>query len=417
MTDNKVIAVVEKLQEVLKKDEFESFESDFQKAEEDGDKIEVLTKTVDKVLEKNKDGALKLDKDTKALLGSVTKKVDYSSNALKVISELGLILFVASVGFIAGPTFFSNLKKNFKSYILLGAIIILSGGLASLLCFYLGKVTGGIGSYTSEEFISMIVGLMAGALTSTPAFSAATDTAGTVGEGLSDIVSAGYGISYLFGVVGVVLFVQLMPKLLKADMNKERALIVGADTGTKKQETERKLIEMDDFGIMPLALAALIGILIGKIDFGGFFSLGNTGGVLIACLIFGHFGRIGKFSLMPKVQTLKVFREFGLALFLIGAGVPGGMNFVANVKPIFFVYGMIITIIPMFLGYLFARYVLKLPLLNNLGSITGGMTSTPALGTLINVSGTESVASAYAATYPIALILVVLVAKFLFAIA
>lgn len=337
--------------------------------------------------------------------------VNYADKALKVISDLGLILFVAAVGFIAGPTFFSNLKKNFKSYILLGAIIILAGGLAALLCFWIER---GITDSTAEESISMIVGLMAGALTSTPAFSAATDTAG---EELSGIVSAGYGISYLFGVVGVVLFVQLMPKIMKADMNRERELLMASDAGSKKKENEKKLIEMDDFGIMPVALAALIGILIGKVDFGGFFNLGNTGGVLIACLIFGFIGHVGRFSLTPKVQTLKVFREFGLMLFLIGAGIPGGMNFVKNVKAIYFLYGMIITILPMIIGFLFAKYVLKLPLLNNLGSITGGMTSTPALGTLINVSGTESVASAYAATYPIALILVVLVAKFLFAIA
>ena len=57
--------------------------------------------------------------------------------------------------------------------------------------------------------------------------------------------------------------------------------------------------------------------------------------------------------------------------------------------------------------------MLKLSLLNNLGSITGGMTSTPALGTLISVSGTDEVASAYAATYPIALLAVVLVSQFL----
>jgi putative transport protein len=39
------------------------------------------------------------------------------------------------------------------------------------------------------------------------------------------------------------------------------------------------------------------------------------------------------------------------------------------------------------------------------------MTSTPALGTLINVSGTEDVASAYAATYPFALIAVVVASQ------
>jgi putative transport protein len=130
-------------------------------------------------------------------------------------------------------------------------------------------------------------------------------------------------------------------------------------------------------------------------------------------LVFGHFGRIGKIGLMPKTSTLKVFRELGLMLFLIGAGIPGGADFVEFFDIMYFVYGVIMTIIPMIIGFLFAKYVLKLSLLNNLGSITGGMTSTPALGTLINTAGTEDVAAAYAATYPIALIAVVLVSQFL----
>ena len=69
------------------------------------------------------------------------------------------------------------------------------------------------------------------------------------------------------------------------------------------------------------------------------------------------------------------------------------------------------TILPMIIGFIIAKNVLKLPLLNNLGSITGGMTSTPALGTLINMAGTEDIASAYAATYPVALIAVVLASQ------
>ena len=66
-----------------------------------------------------------------------------------------------------------------------------------------------------------------------------------------------------------------------------------------------------------------------------------------------------------------------------------------------------------FISFILAKFALKLPLLNNLGSITGGMTSTPALGTLISTAGTEDVAAAYAATYPVALIAVVLVSQFL----
>ena len=66
------------------------------------------------------------------------------------------------------------------------------------------------------------------------------------------------------------------------------------------------------------------------------------------------------------------------------------------------------TLIPMIIGFFIAKKFMKIPLLNNLGSITGGMTSTPALGTLISTAGTEDVASAYASTYPIALVLIVL---------
>ena len=103
-------------------------------------------------------------------------------------------------------------------------------------------------------------------------------------------------------------------------------------------------------------------------------------------------------------------------MFLIGAGVSGGAKFVQYFEPVYFLYGALLTLVPMVIGYVFAKFVLKMPLLNNLGSITGGMTSTPALGTLINVAGTDEVAAAYAATYPIALVLVVLAAKLLVAV-
>ena len=44
---------------------------------------------------------------------------EFSKNFLKIIENLGLIMFVTSVGFIAGPNFFSSLKKKLKSYALL----------------------------------------------------------------------------------------------------------------------------------------------------------------------------------------------------------------------------------------------------------------------------------------------------------
>lgn len=345
-----------------------------------------------------------------------TQLPDYTTNALKVIENMGLILFVSSVGFIAGPKFFSNMKKNFKSYVFLGLVIIVAGGLAAVGCIYAGKL---MGETDMEKLSAIMSGLFAGALTSTPAFSAAKASVAT--PELEQLVSVGYGIAYIFGVIGVVLFVQLMPKVLKANMEEERAKLVVDKGGAVAKKETGKLIELDDFGIAPFAIAAVIGVVIGMIKIplsgaglnGTTFSLTTTGGCLLASLVFGHFGKVGKINLMPSTTTLKVFRELGLMLFLIGAGIAGGARFVQEFKISYFVYGVIITILPMIVGFLFAKYVLKLPILNSLGSITGGMTSTPALGTLIHVAGTEDVAAAYAATYPIALVAVVFVSQFI----
>ena len=342
---------------------------------------------------------------------------DFSSG-LTLIESFGLILFVTSVGFIAGPKFFGNFKRNFKSYVLLGLIIILAGGLSAAGCIGLGEVVG-YGSNIQEQdgFVAMIVGLLSGSLTSTPAFSAAK---ATVAEEYQALVSVGHGIAYIFGVIGVVLFVQLIPKLTRANMDEERAKLVIKEEGEKKSIVG-KLFEIDHMGIAAFSLAAILGTFLGQVKIplssaglsGTCFSLTTTGGCLLTSLIMGHFSRIGKVSIMPANTTLKLFRELGLVLFLVGAGIPGGAEFVENFDAMYFVYGIIMTICPMIIGFLFAKYVLKLSLLNNLGSLTGGMTSTPALGTLIGTAGTEDVAAAYAATYPIALIAVVLVSQFL----
>ncbi len=434
--------------------------------------------------------------------------VDISSNALKIVENLGLIFFIGSVGFISGPTFFSNLKKNFKSYILSGLFVILVATLSCVCCFYIGKSS----AKDVEEFNAIIVGIYSGALTSTPAFSSAKATADTKYE---SAVTVGHGIAYLFGVIGVVLFVQIVPKILGANMDIERALIGGEgyekrigtertdhpdlhkstgenkkgdeknnkidikheeekriefdpkrigteqiesthrpqmeqekkeeenksktidkenpenheneneEKGSEQQEEEedkeKKLFKLDNYGLCVFGFASILGIFIGAIRIplskklldGTTFSLTTTGGVLITSLILGHYGKIGILSLKIEKNILEMFRELGLLLFLLGTGIAGGAKFIDYFKAVYFVYGIIMTIVPLILGFFFSKYALKLCLLNNLGSLTGGMTSTPALGTLISVSQTDHVGGAYAATYPIALISVVLSSQFM----
>ena len=318
-----------------------------------------------------------------------------------LISNIGTALFVTAVGLIAGPKFFRTFNKSSIAYLVMGIIVIGIGGLTAIICTVLDN------NLSAE----MAAGLLTGGLTSTPGFSAAKEAVEGVAQ---DEISAGYGISYLYGVLGVVLFVQIMPKILKIDIAKERETFVAASS-ISIPEPKGKLIKIEDFGFFPFFLAVALGCLIGaiKVPVGGgsYFSLGNSGGTLIAGLIVGHFGKIGNLDCRLTKQTLNFMRELGLVLFLIGAGVPGGVNFITNVKVSYFIYGAIMTTVPMLVGYLVARYVFKLSIFNNLGSITGGMTSTPALGTLIATAGTDEVSSAYAATYPLALVSIVLMAK------
>lgn len=334
----------------------------------------------------------------------------YVSNGLKIIENIGLIMFVTAVGFIAGPGFFHNLKKHFKSYVILSLVLVLTGGTVCAVCILIGK---NFSTLDSKEFTAMLVGILSGALTSTPAFSAAKATVTGISPQLEDLVTVGHGIAYLFGIIGIVLFIQIIPKILKADMEKERAILAADIAGKKTDDTKKKnYVQLDGFSFLPFCAAAVLGIIIGSFKVRNF-SLTITGGCLLVSLLLGHIGHIGKVSIVPSDRTLKVLRELGLMLFLIGAGVAGGANFVKYFNWIYFVYGMIMTIIPLITGFIFAKYVLKMKLLDSLGAISGGRTSTPALGALINTAGTEDVASAYAAAYPVALVLVVIVSEVL----
>ena len=327
-----------------------------------------------------------------------------------IVSNIGTALFVTAVGLIAGPKFFRSFNKSTLAYIVLGFVIIIIGGVTAALFAIFDKNCSA----------SMAVGLLTGGLTSTPGFSAGKEVAVALDEAaklagqvstLEADVTAGYGIAYTFGVLGVVLFVQILPKILKVNMQEEVAHFQAANQ-IQIPEPKGPLSQIDPFGFFPFFLAVALGCIIGTIKIPGInFSLGYLGGCLIGGLIVGHVAHMGKIDLRITKQTLNFMRELGLVLFLIGAGVPGGVNFISKFRWTYFIYGAVMTTVPMIVGYLIARYVFKLSILNNLGSITGGMTSTPALGTLIATAGTDEVSAAHAATYPFALVSIVLVSK------
>ncbi len=120
-----------------------------------------------------------------------------------IIEKLGLILFVYTIGIQAGPGFFDSFKKQGRTLVIMATVVIVSATLITYGCIVLFHID-----------VPVAIGLLTGALTSTPGLAAAIESTA------SPNVSIGYGIAYPFGVIGVILFVRLYPKLLRFDIKK-----------------------------------------------------------------------------------------------------------------------------------------------------------------------------------------------------
>lgn len=326
-------------------------------------------------------------------------------HAPHVLETVGLILFVASVGLAAGPTFVHRMRQDGISYLILCLVVAATG---ALLCCAL--------IFTTSLDGSLAVGLMTGAFTTSPGFAAAKEAVAGTPE-LVTRVAVGYGIGYPVGVLTKVLFIQVVPRWIGADMAEERKKIAVPEVQTGDRKQYHRL---DPLGVSAFSLAVVLGILLGSIEIslpgGGVFSLGATGGPLITGLLLGHLNHIGGIDLLPDTRVCVTFKELGMVLFFAGAGLEGGaglLEILGEYGPVLLWDTFLMAIIPMTAGFFLFRKVLKLPLLNGLGSLTASMTSTPSLAMLVQTAGTDDVAASYATTYPIAMVTLVLISQIL----
>lgn len=175
----------------------------------------------------------------------------------------------------------------------------------------------------------------------------------------------------------------------------------------------------DETDLISLGLGIICGIILGLITFdlgGEGFSLGMAGGPLFVALVLGHFGRVGPvLGYLPRASHL-LLMESGLVFFLADAGVEAGVTLV----PVLQQHGLnlslaslAIAFVPMICGYLFGRFVLRMNLLEIVGGVCGGMTSTPGLGVITAKTDIDIPVVSYAAAYPVALILMTVFAQVL----
>ena len=311
------------------------------------------------------------------------------------IKNLGLLLFVCPLGITAGPAFLNNFKKHAKVYIINGLLIVSSAALLTVLL---------IKRFSLDPALAL--GIFTGSLTSTPGLAAAVETSG------SPLTTAGYGISYPGGVIFATLFCQLLAK--KDPQTAQEQQI------PKKNATQQYFM-IDRSGILNFSITIVLGILIGMIKIplphGLSFSFGNAGGTLISGLLIGSIRHIGGLSLTIDEHVLGVIKDLGLSFFLLGSGLEAGNEIVAIIEEhgfILLLYGALVTLLPMLISFVITRKAFKMPLLDALGSISGGMTSTPALAALAQHDQNNTAVSSYIATYPIALITVVILTQMIY---
>lgn len=216
----------------------------------------------------------------------------------KELGNFGLVLFIFTIGIQAGPGFFDSFRSKGKTLIIITLLIICSAALTAV----------GL-KYAFDIDTPSVVGLIAGALTSTPGLAVAIDSTH------SPLASIAYGIAYPFGVIGVILFVKLL-------------------------------------------------------------------------------------------------RQLGLLLFLAEVGTSAGRNLVATFQEsgwLLFGVGAAITLVPMLVAVIVGLFVFKINILDLLGTITGGMTSTPGLAAADSMTDSNIPSVAYATVYPIAMVFLILI--------
>ena len=132
---------------------------------------------------------------------------------------VGFAIFIFAVGYQAGPRFIEIVKSDGLRYLALAVVVVGIGVATALTAGWLLELPPG-----------GTAGLMAGALTTTPALAAAQNAvrdgiavlpAGASAEQVIGEIGTSYAIAYLVGMVVLILAIRLLPRVAGFDLAQE----------------------------------------------------------------------------------------------------------------------------------------------------------------------------------------------------
>ena len=199
----------------------------------------------------------------------------------------------------------------------------------------------------------------------------------------------------------------------------DRAMVVGQQDAVERVAgvLGNQLKRLDTPNIVTIFVGIFLGILLGSlpIAFPGIptpVKLGLAGGPLVVAILIGRFGHKLKLVTYTTMSANLMLREIGIVLFLASVGIEAGAHFVETVVEgsglLYVGYGFLITVIPLLIIGMIARFYCKVNYFTLMGLIAGSNTDPPALAYANQASGNDAPAVGYSTVYPLTMFLRIL---------
>ena len=201
----------------------------------------------------------------------------------------------------------------------------------------------------------------------------------------------------------------------------DRVMVVGQqkDVESVADVLGNSLKKLREPQLLTIFLGIALGVLLGSLPLMNIpqpVKLGLAGGPLIVAILIGRFGPHFHLVTYTTMSANLMLREVGLAMFLAGVGIGAGDGFVDAIVDggyRWIGYGFIITVVPLIIVGLVARWRLKMNYYTLMGLLAGSTTDPPALGYANTAAGNDMPAVGYATVYPVVMFLRVLTAQLL----
>jgi putative transport protein len=200
--------------------------------------------------------------------------------------------------------------------------------------------------------------------------------------------------------------------------------VVGPAEGVAKvgEMVGNKTEALNSPHIVPVFVGIMLGVILGSlpITLPGMpapVRLGLAGGPLLIALLLSRIGRIGPLIWYMAPGANLVIREIGIALFLACVGLKSGSRLLEVLLSgngvSWLLGGAFLTLIPLAVVGLVARRILRIDYPTICGVLAGSMTDPPALAFATSFTKSDRPLTAYAAVYPLVMILRVFLVQIL----